>query len=45
MIAIAATQDVDIRYLTEWAGELGVTEELNSALEQAASLRAEKTED
>ncbi len=45
VIAIAATQDVDIEYLTEWAGELGVAEELNSALGQAASLRAEKSED
>ena len=42
-IAIAATQDLDIDYLTEWADELGLAEELNSALERAASLRAEKS--
>ena len=44
-IGIAATQDVDIDYLTQWADELGVAEELNSALERAALLRARKTEE
>lgn len=40
--AIAATQDVEIDYLTRWADERGVAEELNSVLERGASLRAEK---
>jgi predicted nucleotidyltransferase len=42
-VAIAVTQDVDIHYLAEWADELGIAEELNSALERAASLRADKS--
>ena len=42
VVAIAATQQIDIAYMEEWARELGVVEELTSTLERAASLRIDE---